>query len=170
MTKHYVWDWLVRLTHWTVAILFLSNFLLLEEGSELHQWAGYGVLAAIATRLVWGLITRSPARLSTFRPSIAAGIAHLKEVLVSRQDQHHGHNPAGALMIWLMWFLLIATGLSGWATQTDLFWGEEWLEKVHGLLADLCMIAVAIHVSAVIIMTKITGNPYLNGILWGRKN
>lgn len=54
MTKPYVWDGVVRLTHWVVAALFLSNYFLTEAGSETHEWVGYFVLAALSVRLTWG--------------------------------------------------------------------------------------------------------------------
>ncbi|ENM5906657.1 cytochrome b/b6 domain-containing protein [Vibrio mimicus] len=169
MAKPHTWDLFVRATHWLVAALFLANFFAIEEGSEPHEWVGYIVMAAVGLRLVWGLFTHSPARLSAFAPSIPKAIEHLKEVLKTKQDNHTGHNPAGAIMIWAMWALLLTTGLSGWMSQWDMFWGEDWIKDVHGTLADLTMIAVAVHVSAVIIMSKLTGHPYVHGMLMGHK-
>ena len=74
-----------------------------------------------------------------------------------------------AIMISAMWFLLLATGLSGWMSEWDLFWGEDWIKEVHETLANLTMAAVAVHVSAVIIMSKFTGHPYVHGMLIGHK-
>ncbi len=169
MTKPYVWDVIVRLTHWTVAILFLSNYLLTEEGSDIHEWVGYLVLGTLAVRLLWGLITSSPARLSTFKPSIPKAIDHLAEVLETKSDSHQGHNPAGAIMIWAMWLCLIITGISGWLTQLDMFWGEEWVEELHEFFANFTMIAVAVHISAVIFMTHWTKRPYIKSMLFSKK-
>ncbi len=107
----------------------------------------------------------SPARLTRFLPSVSAALAHLKEVVSNRQDKHLGHNPAGAVMIWLLWSLLIATAGSGWLTESDLFWGEEWLEEVHEVLANLTLVAVAVHVSAVIFMSKWNRKNYLKSML-----
>jgi len=168
MTKPYVWDIVVRLTHWTVAAMFLANYLVTEEGSETHEWVGYIVLAAIAVRLLWGFVARSPARLSAFKPSVSQAVAHLQQVLHTKSDVHQGHNPAGAVMIWTMWILLIITGLSGWSTQLDMFWGEEWVEEVHELFANLTMFAVAIHISAVIFMTHWTKRAYVKSMLFSR--
>ncbi len=166
MTKPYVWDMVVRLTHWTVAALFLANFFVTEEGSDVHEWVGYVVLAAVAVRLLWGLVTRSPARLSAFKPNITKAISHLAGVLETKSDDHQGHNPAGAIMIWAMWLCLIITGVSGWLTQLDMFWGEDWVEELHELCANLTMIAVSIHISAVIFMTHWTKRSYLRSMLF----
>ncbi|WP_325205834.1 cytochrome b/b6 domain-containing protein [Vibrio sp. 03_296] len=138
--------------------VFCLNFFVLEEGSEWHHWAGYLILLSLSLRFAWGLVVESPARLTRFLPSVSAALTHLKEVVSDRQDKHLGHNPAGAVMIAIVG-LIIATAGSGWLTESDLFWGEEWLEEVHEVLANLTLVAVAIHVSAVIFMSK-----------WNRKN
>ncbi|WP_136486771.1 cytochrome b/b6 domain-containing protein [Vibrio sp. H11] len=165
MTKPYVWDSIVRLTHWVVAALFLSNYFVTEPGSEIHEWAGYFVLAALSVRLTWGIITDSPARLSAFRPSVRQAISHLKEVLATKQDSHIGHNPAGAVMIWVMWLALISTGITGWATQLDIFWGEDGMKEIHEFFANLTMLAVATHICAVIFMTHWAKRSYVKSML-----
>lgn len=169
MTKPYTWDLFVRITHWLVAALFLANFFAIKAGSKPHQWGGYVVMGAVILRLGWGLITHSPARLTAFMPSIPKAIEHIKEVLRTKQDNHIGHNPAGAIMIWAMWILLLATGLSGRMNEWDLFWGEDWINEVHEIFANLTIAAVTVHVSAVMIMSKFTGYPYLHGMLKGHK-
>jgi len=170
MTKPFVWDTVVRLTHWTVAVLFLSNYFVTEEGSDSHEWVGYVVLATIAIRLLWGLITKSPARLTAFKPSISNAIVHLMQILQTKSDNHQGHNPAGAIMIWTMWFCLIMTGLSGWSTQLDMFWGGEWVEELHEFFANFTMLAVTVHISAVIFMTHWTKRSYVKSMLFNKNH
>jgi cytochrome b len=169
MAKNYTWDLIVRVTHWTVAGLFLSNYFITEPGSDIHELAGYIVLGTIALRLIWGMIARSPARLSAFKPSIPAAILHIKEVLQTKKDEHEGHNPAGAIMVWLLWSGLIMTGFTGWLSQTDQFWGEDWVIGIHEVFANLTMAAVTVHVCAIIVMTKLTQNSYVKTMLFGDK-
>jgi cytochrome b len=169
MAKNFQWDWLVKITHWSVAILFISNFALNEEGGDIHVWFGYSVLGLVCIRLLWGLITHSPARLSSFKPSPKAAIAHLKEVLSTKEDNHEGHNPAGAIMIWCMWLGLLATGISGWMMKTDTFWGEDWVEELHGFMANATFICVCIHVTAIVGMSHLTGNRYIQTMLYKKK-
>jgi len=170
MTKPYVWDIIVRLTHWTVAALFLANYIVTKPGGETHEWVGYIVLFALAIRLLWGLVVNSPARLSSFKPSVPQAITHLKEVLQTKSDEHQGHNPAGAVMIWAMWICLIVTAVSGWSTQLDMFWGEKWLEQFHEFFANLTMFAVAVHISAVIFMSHWTKRSYLKSMLFNKNS
>ncbi|MDF2185266.1 cytochrome b/b6 domain-containing protein [Grimontia hollisae] len=164
MTEPTRWDIVVRLTHWTIAILFLANFFVLEEGSVIHEWAGYALLVTLGIRLLWGLVTDSPAALRRFPPSVSQALAHLREVFHTQKDEHSGHNPAGAIMVWLLWSLLIFTCISGFLMETDRFWGEDWLKWIHEVLANITLAMVIIHVSAVIFMTRLTGRNYLAGM------
>jgi len=45
-----VWDILVRITHWTVAIGVIANLLFTEDGSELHAYVGYTVVGLVVIR------------------------------------------------------------------------------------------------------------------------
>lgn len=169
MTRDFMWDKLVRITHWSVAALFLANYVVTEEGSDVHEWVGYGVIGCVAIRLLWGLFATPPARLSTFLPSPRLALSHLKEVLATKQDTHEGHNPAGSVMIWCMWLGLLLTGLSGYLMETDQFWGEDWVKNVHELAANLTFVCVCIHITAVAVMSRWTGQSYVRAMLWKRK-
>lgn len=46
-----VWDPLVRLTHWGIALAVLVNGVLLRDGDIAHIWIGYGALALLLLRL-----------------------------------------------------------------------------------------------------------------------
>ena len=110
-----LWDPLVRLTHWTIAAAVILNGLLDEPGKTLHVWIGWGALAALLVRLIWGIIGPAEARFSAFLPDPKAGMAHLLGLLRREPPcPYPSHNPAGALMVYALWALLamvIATGL-----------------------------------------------------------
>ncbi|MEE3876438.1 cytochrome b/b6 domain-containing protein [Vibrio natriegens] len=169
MTKKTQWDRVVKLTHWLVASLFLINYFITEDGSTLHQWVGYIAVGAVVLRLLWGCIAKPPARLTSFLPSVPKAIGHLKGVYQTRVDDHHGHNPAGAIMIWCMWIGLIAIGISGYLMETDRFWGEDWVKEIHEAAVNLTFACVCVHVGAVVLMTRITGHPYLQNMLPGER-
>ena len=61
-----------------------------------------------------------------------------------------GHNPAGAVMILLLMALLAGISLTGWMLTLDAYFGEEWLEDLHGALANALLILVVLHVAAAI--------------------
>ncbi len=159
------WDWVVQLTHWMVATLFLVNYFITEEGSTIHQWVGYTAVGGVAIRLLWGCVAKPPARLSSFQPSIPSAIQHLEEVYLTRKDNHQGHNPAGAIMIWCIWSGLLVAGVSGYMMQTDLFWGEDWVEVIHEIAVNTIFFCVCIHIVAVVVMSRVTGHSYLKNML-----
>lgn len=149
-----IWDPIIRLFHWTVAATFLLNFLIFEEGETLHRWAGYYILAALAVRIIWGFIGSKNARFKDFLPT-ASGIKYHLQLLKARQfEVSDGHNPIGGLMIFALLFCLLCTGLSGWMMGLDPFWGEDWVEELHGFMANTTMVLVVIHVAVVVLLSK----------------
>lgn len=109
-----LWDPVIRLSHWTIAVIVLLNAVLTRGGSPLHVWAGWAGMAILGLRLLWGLIGPAEARFSAFPPNPLAALRHLGQLLQGRPDHYRSHNPAGALMVYALWGLLaltIATGL-----------------------------------------------------------
>ncbi|MFM2476252.1 cytochrome b/b6 domain-containing protein [Celerinatantimonas sp. MCCC 1A17872] len=165
MSKATHWDIIVKLTHWSVALGFLINYFVTDAGSQVHQWVGYSVVAVVVIRLLWGLIAKPPARLSSFLPNIPNAFTHIIKVTTTREDHHQGHNPAGAIMIWCMWSGLLLIGLSGYMMETDYFWDQGWLRMVHVGAVNVTLCCVCIHIASVIIMGRITGRSYIKEML-----
>tara|TARA_R110001592_G_scaffold357416_1_gene660579 strand:+ start:140768 stop:141298 length:531 start_codon:yes stop_codon:yes gene_type:complete len=161
-----VWDPLVRICHWLVATLFFANFWLLEAGETPHEWVGYSIASLVAMRLVWGFTGPANARIVHFWPTPARINQHLKNI---RAPVAIGHNPLGGAMILFLWFMLLLAALSGWLQTTDKYWGEEWVENVHNFSADIVMVAVAIHIAAVLIMPRINGTALVVPMVTGRR-
>ena len=109
-----LWDPVVRLTHWGIAIAVLVNALLSKGGSLTHVSLGWLAMALLLMRLVWGVLGPVEARFSAFPPNPVAALRHLGQLLTGRVDHHPSHNPAGALMVYAFWVALsvvIASGL-----------------------------------------------------------
>jgi cytochrome b len=93
-----VWDPIVRIFHWGLAICVLIAFLTEDEFLELHTWAGYTALGLLAARVLWGLVGPGHARFSDFVRGPRATVAYLWDVLRGHPARYLGHNPAGAAM------------------------------------------------------------------------
>lgn len=109
-----LWDPVVRLTHWVIAIVVLLNAVLTEGGSTLHVAAGWAGMAMLALRLVWGLVGPGAARFSAFPPAPLKALRHLGGLARGDVPDYPSHNPAGAIMAYALWGLLAvvtATGL-----------------------------------------------------------
>lgn len=144
-----VWDPLVRVLHWSLATAFLVNFID-EGGDPLHNWLGYAALFLIGVRLVWGLIGSRRARFSAWVRGPRAVRRYLGERLAGRSRRQLGHNPAAAAMMIALLIGVILVGITGWLQTTDRFFGEEWLEQLHEVLAYVVLVMVGLHVVAAI--------------------
>jgi len=169
------WDPLVRLTHWGVALAVVLNGLITEDGSDIHVWIGYAVIAFLALRLLWGFLGPSEVRFSSFPPSLSAALGHVYDVLSGKRELHRSHNPLGTLIIYAMWASLIVVSATGVAMSGAPFDVEasapistayadedyeeeegeeegesaEWLEETHELASNFLLFLAAVHVAGV---------------------
>jgi cytochrome b len=164
-----VWDVLVRVTHWAVAVLVLAELTILDEDWAIHRWAGYVVLALIAFRLVWGVIGPRYARFSAFPPSLRAVRVHLAGLLRGQHDLHLSHNPLGALMAYNPWASLTAVCVTGVMMTTRTFWGADWVEDTHEIIANWVLVSVGLHVAGVAFETWYSKVNLVRAMMTGRK-
>ena len=164
-----VWDPLVRIFHWSLVAAFFGAWFLGEDGGALHQALGYTVLGPVAFRLVWGTVGSRHARFADFVPTPRRLAGYARDMLARREARHLGHNPAGAVMILALLTLLAATGATGWLQTTDAFWGSEWLDRVHALLAHATLVLVGLHVAGVIYSSLRHRENLVRAMVTGRK-
>lgn len=165
-----IWDRFIRFFHWSLALSFLLNFWVLEAGDPPHEWVGYFIGLLLIARLVWGFIGSPNARFSQFFPTPSRLKQHIQHMRLKQYDPQEGHNPIGALMIFTLLLSLIVVSLSGWMQTWDMFWGEDWVETVHETSANLIMILVVLHVSAVLIMQHISKISLIKTMLTGKRD
>lgn len=164
-----VWDPLIRVFHWATVTLCLLNFFVLEEGSKPHRYAGYAVGILLIIRLLWGLVGPYYARFGQWWPTPARVRYYLRQLAQGRHPYYLGHNPVGSLMIWLLLLSLVGTVVTGWLTTWDAFWGEEWLEELHGIIANTRMAAVGVHAAVVLLTDRLTRSDLVRAMVLGKK-
>lgn len=165
-----VWDPLVRIIHWTVALAILLNVTIVDEDSALHLWLGYGALGLVLVRLGWGWIGSKYARFSAFPPNIPAALRHLNSLFKSDKPVHLSHNPLGALMAYNIWASILVISATGFMMGTNRFFGVEWVEEVHEAVFVWLMISVFVHVAGVILETKLSKVPLVKAMITGKKD
>lgn len=165
----YVWDRFVRLFHWSLVSCVLLDFFVIDDGETLHQVLGYLACALVFFRLIWGFVGTKYARFSDFFPTPSRVSHHIRSLFSGQVDQHNGHNPLGALMILALLSLVMALGVTGFMQGLDAYWGEEWLQDLHELLANALIILVAMHVSAALIMSHIERTNLIAAMITGTK-
>src|SRR5208283_4007655 len=60
-----VWDWPVRLFHWSLVAAFVGAFVTNRLGVayfKYHVWCGYAVVTLVSFRILWGLFGTKHAR------------------------------------------------------------------------------------------------------------
>lgn len=63
----------------------------------------------------------------------------------------------------------VMAAVSGWRQDSDAFRGEEWVQRLHEWSADAVMVAVVVHVLAVLIMQCLTGVALLRAMVTGKR-
>jgi cytochrome b len=108
-----VWDRFVRIFHWSLVGLFTLAYLTGDDAVTVHEWAGYAIVALIASRIVWGFVGSKHARFSDFVRAPSAVFHYLKSLATCNAPRTLGHNPAGGWMVLLLLVSILATAGSG---------------------------------------------------------
>lgn len=166
-----VWDPLVRLIHWSLAACILINAF--SEGEDaLHMWVGYAAAGLLAIRLVWGLIGPRTARFTSFPPSPAGALAHLRAMVGGQRADtqvHLSHNPLGALMVYNIWVTVAVIAATGYMMGTMRFFGIDWVEELHELAFNWLLLSIALHVVGVLVDGWRTRVPLVRAMVTGTK-
>lgn len=163
-----VWDLPTRLFHWSLAVCFAGAWLTSDSERQhlLHLLFGYSLFGLIAFRIVWGFVGSRYARFSNFAYGPSATLRYLATMAKGKPDRHVGHNPAGAVAIWLLLGLGLATAGVG---LTMVAGGGESLEDVHEALATAMLVVVGLHVLGVIVGSVLHRENLPRAMVTGRK-
>lgn len=151
MSKRFVWDKIVRLVHWGVAVCVCVNWFLSEAGGTAHRIAGYAAAALVVVRLLWSLTgAQKPARFRDLIPTPADAAHHLRDLRDGRETAEPGHNAFGLAGIWAMWLCIAALAFTGYHAANYTALDERYgLDDWHGIFANILMVIAALHVLAV---------------------
>jgi cytochrome b len=164
-----VWDPVVRLSHWIVAFGCIANLSFLRHGDDLHDWAGYAVLAAVVFRIFWGFVASGHANFRSFFPSPRRLLVYLGLLLRRREPRYIGHNPAGAAMMLALIGLVVTCGVTGWMLGLDAFWGDSTVEGVHIWAANAILFLLVFHVAGAIVESIRHSENLILAMITGRK-
>jgi cytochrome b len=186
MERVKVWDGWVRLVHWgSVACLLASYFSAKWEAWSLHYASGYTLLGLIGFRIVWGLVGSENARFSRFLRSPIAALRHLAGLFRREPDTETTHNPAGGWMALLLMLMLAVQAVSGLFANHDVGFtysqhgplatavseaSSEWATGLHVRFINWLLIAVALHVLAVLAYRLFKGQDLIGPMVTGSKS
>ncbi|CAB3774690.1 cytochrome b/b6 domain-containing protein [Paraburkholderia humisilvae] len=176
-----VWDAPVRLFHWLVVVLVTAAYVTLKlNWIDWHVRVGETLLALVIFRVLWGFSGSETARFRSFVASPAAALHHLRHLLRREPDEQVGHNPAGGWMVLLLLALLLVETLSGLYVNNDIAdegplsevvpaWLANAISTLHGLVWDVLLAAVALHVLVIALYAIAKGHNLLRPMLTGYK-
>jgi cytochrome b len=178
-----VWDFSIRLFHWSLVILIGFLWWSGTEGEEMdnHVLAGYSVLALISYRIIWGFLGSHHAKFVNFVRSPIKTIKAIPEVISVRSDSHYvGHNPIGGWMVVLLILALMAQGITGLGTTDDIFIDGPLVayldddlislfSSLHHQIADLLIALVILHLAAVLYHDAIKRERLIKAMVTGIK-
>ncbi|QOL24569.1 cytochrome b/b6 domain-containing protein [Thalassotalea sp. LPB0316] len=184
MHKSYlIWDLPLRLFHWLLVLTFGLLWLTAELGSEYmqyHMYCGYFMLFLIGFRLVWGFVGTKHAKFINFFPTFK----RIKGYLTSDTNKRNsavGHNPLGAIMVFVMLALLLAQAVSGLFITDDIFtsgpyngvlegdW-QKLANRTHDIAFTLLQACVALHIVAIVFYKIVKHKDLIRPMLTGKKS
>lgn len=164
-----VWDLFVRAFHWSLALCVILNFFVFEEGETFHQYSGYLACGLVFLRAIWGFVGSTYARFSNFWPTRQKLQEEIDTLIQGEIKTHIGHSPLGALVMLTMVACVAGLGLTGYLLETDYFFGSDWMEEIHELIANLLMSLAGLHVAAAIVLSKIENINLISAMVTGVK-
>lgn len=163
-----VWDPLVRLFHWSLAACVFGAFLV-EDGDTPHRVLGYIALGLVAFRLLWGFVGTRHARFRDWVRGPHAVRTYLRERLSGTSRRRLGHNPAAAVIMLVLLAGVVLVGVTGWMQTLDAFWGAQWLEELHAVLAWGLLGLIGLHVLAALVESFHYRENLIAAMIHGRK-
>ncbi len=154
-----VWDLPLRVFHWLLAGSFAAAFATgdADRWRDVHAELGYTIVALVVFRVAWGVFGTRHARFGAFPLAPAAALAYARSLLAGRPAHHVGHNPAGAVAIYLLLGLALAAGLTGLVAYAEL--GGKWVEEVHEALANAMLAVVRENLALAMLTGRKRGAP-----------
>jgi len=195
-----VWDIMVRVFHWSLAIFFLLAYVTGDELETMHAYIGYIIIGLLGFRVIWGIVGTRYARFTDFIYSPQTIMAYLKSLLTSSPKHYLGHNPAGGAMVIVMILFLTLVSWSGLkayeaegkgplaSTEISVVstavaddWYEDdhrhghrgeddFWEDIHEFIVNFMLLLVFVHLGGVLVSSVLHRENLVRSMVTGRKN
>ena len=159
-----VWDLPVRVFHWALVLLVLSQIATATIGGnamKFHALGGYAILALVLFRIVWGFAGGTHARFRDFVRGPAAVARYAHRLIKGTAPNHRGHNPLGGWSVVLMLVSLLVQGVTGLFANDDVMMegplakhvsddASALFTAIHDVNAGILLTLILIHILAVL--------------------
>lgn len=152
-----VWDLPVRIFHWVLVLLVVSQIITATIGGnamEYHALGGFAILTLVLFRILWGFAGGTHARFSDFLRGPAVVARYAGMLIKGTAESHRGHNPLGGWSVVLMLGSLLLQAVTGLFANDDVMMEGPLAKHVSG---DASSLFTVIHdINAGILLTLIT--------------
>jgi cytochrome b len=174
-----LWDWPVRIIHWSFAVLIPALWWTAENGEMgWHTVIGTVLMQLVVIRVLWGFVGGSTARFSSFVRGPGAVFAHLRS---PAEEPSVGHNPAGG------WSVLALLGLMALQVALGLVAGDPddgttgplnhlvssttagRATELHGIVFYVILAMIALHLAAIVYYRVIKRDNLIAPMITGSK-
>lgn len=175
-----VWDWSIRLFHWSMPVLMALLWYYAGEDMDKHMLFAQILISLVLYRVIWGFIGTPYARFSHFVYHPRHIVAYLRASLTPQKPVYLSHNPMGGIMVLvLLGGLLLQAGTGLFATD-DIFYTGPLYDYVTGDTAEQMtrwhkrwfywgmLVLVGLHVCAVLLY-RLRGENLVGPMITGRK-
>ena len=184
VAERLVWDRFIRFFHWSLVFgIAGAYFSATYHYMTVHQWLGYYLCCLIVCRGVWGFIGTPYARFCSFVFSPITVIGYLISMVKNRPVYFIGHNPAGAMMVYLPLGVLLVMLVSGLVTLGAIDYEGPLLivsnvlkdervyqiQFIHEWLGTYVWVFIAVHVIGVVVSSIQHGENLVMAMITGKK-
>ncbi len=163
-TNTRVWDAPVRIFHWLLVLLIVSQIVTVSIGGnamEYHVLGGYSILTLVLFRIIWGLVGTHHARFVNFVHGPSRVFRYARSLAGAGHEKHAGHNPLGGWSVIAMLVSLVVQVTSGlFADDEIMTTGPLWkyvsndvaatFTAIHEANALLLLTLICIHMGAIL--------------------
>lgn len=134
-----VWDWPVRVVHWSIVLLvvaLITTGLIGNEWLVWHMRCGQTLLALVLFRVAWGFVGSANARFSSFVRGPGAVIAYVRSIFRPPHEIHATHNPIGGWMVVALLLAMLFQAGTGLFTNDDVLYDGPLVKHITKDLSD----------------------------------
>ena len=177
------WDLPVRVFHWALVLLVISQIVTASVGGnamQFHAFGGYAILALVLFRVLWGFFGGTQARFRDFVRGPGAVFRYAKSMRRGPHSAHRGHNPLGGWSVLAMLGSLLVQATTGLFANDDVMMegplakhvsdrASEIATAIHDVNAVVLLTLVAVHIAAVLFYLLARKENLITPMITGRK-
>ena len=178
-----VWDLPVRIFHWALVLLVISQVVTATIGGnamEFHALGGYAILTLVLFRILWGFAGGTHARFRDFVRGPAAVARYTHKLIKGTEPIHRGHNPLGGWSVVLMLVSLLVQATTGLFANDDVMMegplkklvsgdASKLFTAIHDTNAAILLTLIVVHILAVLFYLLRRNQNLIAPMITGRK-